>query len=517
MDREIGNFSRFYTNEAEKERRKEILKKAEEDFLNAQKELEEWKTKRSKQTTPQPQSFPVDENICFTPNEFITFDNPRSAKTQVKLSISPIKEEKSRITYPGEFFESNDNYISKREHNKILQELAIEHNRELEAERSKGIEMFTKKAAEFEKMVQDNDRIKEIKYKQRHRSVEQLEQELLDLQTSVHQYKLNEEVMKKQYQALVQQSEKEIKAHLNSLAKAREEIEYYKIAKPQEIEKELNSVKERVDHLNCQIQYKEREIKEKDQQLLNLHTRIREREGFIAQLEQKIIALEQERLSSKEKEFEATTIKFNLEDEKRKREKIENDYNLLLKDTENIKQKIRKEIELSYREEIENLDNKNQKLKYELEKAMNEKNPNQLEDKKIQLENELSELENLRQLKLSDSTSEHIEGVKNYYEKRCKSFENEAISWKNKAGELVSKYYTALKGLRSKIHHFKAETIRKQAMMKDDFDDSINQIMGRYGKALKNADSMVQTLSQKLASLTEKKPKSKAVRKTNNI
>lgn len=41
--------------------------------------------------------------------------------------------------------------------------------------------------------------------------------------------------------------------------------------------------------------------------------------------------------------------------------------------------------------------------------------------------------------------------------------------------------------------------------MREEFEDSLKLIIGKYGKALTNADAMVQNLTQKLAAVPEKK------------
>lgn len=310
--------------------------------------------------------------------EFVTFDNPVS---QVKLSfeypdISPIVKSRHKTSIDSEIAinQADENFISKKLHDRILLDLAMKHNIELEAERNHGMELFSKKAAEYEKLLTTNEKIKEKKFKQQHRSVELLEAELLDLQSAIHQCRLNEEIMKKQYQALIMQSEKQVKEYVDNLSKAREEIEYYKISKPLEIEKDIVTVRSRIENLNLQVDLKNREIREKDQQLLLIHSKFQDRERVLAELEQKILTLEQENLKQKEQQFEAGALKYNLEDEKRRRLSLENDYELLQKENETSRQRLRKELELNYSQQLNILDSKNRHLQDELEKLLTEKN-----------------------------------------------------------------------------------------------------------------------------------------------
>ena len=158
--------------------------------------------------------------------EIETFRAQEELDSSTHFTITPAKElPQFKIEDPPSSIKAQQ-YISLYEHNKILQELAQKHSCELEDLRNQQSSYYLEKLKEIQK-EQSEKHNKESNSLQK--KVQELEFELFELNTQMHSYKLSEEIIKKQYESLMNSSEvtnqqykenlKHLKTNVRSLEK----------------------------------------------------------------------------------------------------------------------------------------------------------------------------------------------------------------------------------------------------------------------------------------------------------
>ena len=74
--------------------------------------------------------------------------------------------------------------------------------------------------------------------------------------------------------------------------------------------------------------------------------------------------------------------------------------------------------------------------------------------------------------------------------------------WKQKASLLASRYYEELQDLRNQLVQLREKTVKEASSLHEDFDKTLESVIGHYTKALKEKDRLL-----------EMRPKKKFIRK----
>jgi hypothetical protein len=118
--------------------------------------------------------------------------------------------------------------MSQKKHSALLKDLALKHHSELEAERQQYLDKLSQKMIEFEAAHNKQEKAKVSAYERRLKDYLKLEKELVELRTVVDTYKINEELIKKQFESVLQQSERSAQDYRYRVESLEQELSHVK-------------------------------------------------------------------------------------------------------------------------------------------------------------------------------------------------------------------------------------------------------------------------------------------------
>jgi len=334
--------------------------------------------------------------------------------------------------------------MSQKKHAALLKELAVKHHNELEAERQRHLDILSQKMNEFEAAHNQQEKAKVAAYERRLKDYLKLEKELVELRTVVETYRINEELIKKQFEGVIQQSERSAQDYRYRMESLEQELNHVRKTQLRESEYAKNSLLQEVDQLRRDIELQSRDTLKQEEVIMSLNQRLLDREQTIAELEHRVLELQQDRLGSRDYENLLREKRQELEDERRLRQKYESEVRILTEDLNNIR-----------------------------ERAWTETYPGTVAEEEFQKESPKFHLESERQ-------SEY----KSLSEYKGLTSRNEEGVWKEKSALLATKYYAALRTLRGEVQEVRYEALRSVKTLRTEFEIAVQEVTAKYKSAL---------------------------------
>mmetsp|Transcript_9515 Transcript_9515/g.18418 ORF Transcript_9515/g.18418 Transcript_9515/m.18418 type:complete len:489 (+) Transcript_9515:797-2263(+) len=334
--------------------------------------------------------------------------------------------------------------MSQKKHAALLKELAVKHHNELEAERQRHLDILSQKMNEFEAAHNQQEKAKVAAYERRLKDYLKLEKELVELRTVVETYRINEELIKKQFEGVIQQSERSAQDYRYRMESLEQELNHVRKTQLRESEYAKNSLLQEVDQLRRDIELQSRDTLKQEEVIMSLNQRLLDREQTIAELEHRVLELQQDRLGSRDYENMLREKRQELEDERRLRQKYESEVRILTEDLNNIR-----------------------------ERAWTETYPGTVAEEEFQKESPKFHLESERQ-------SEY----KSLSEYKGLTSRNEEGVWKEKSALLATKYYAALRTLRGEVQEVRYEALRSVKTLRTEFEIAVQEVTAKYKSAL---------------------------------
>ena len=240
-------------------------------------------------------------------------------------------------------------------------------------------DIFTEKITEIER------KIKIRKDQEKEYSHESTNVNSFDTKISLHTSLLNQEILTKQYQLMLEKHNIEVKSLQEKISQLHKEIADVKVKRNNESEEIIIKLTNDILLVNENLKSREAKYLERESEYESLRKQVVDRDRIIALLEEKISSLDNSLIQYKDKEFEYNSLKHHLEKEKKRREIAENEYKSLVDEVKDINQRSCEQISKEYEEEIRKYQ---EKLKqYELEIYKND-----MRNREVHFSNEKSEV-----------------------------------------------------------------------------------------------------------------------------
>jgi hypothetical protein len=287
----------------------------------------------------------------------------------------------------------------------------------------------------------------------------------LDLEASLQASMLNQEILTKQYQLLLEKHELEVKDLKDQIISLNNQISDRDLNKSKDYEQNIFILKQEIANLTENILISEKKLIEKDKELNLLNIQVNDRDKVIKLLQEKVFSLENLISQLRENEFEHNSRKVYLEKEKKRREIAENEYKNLLQEVKALNERSCEEIRSKYEQKI-------------------------LEYKQI--------IDNFHINQLP------LEAI-NPYENKCRDLTKTLNDWKEKVFLLTEKFFPALSSIKEQLQRFKQETITKQSKISKSYEKTISEISQKYNEALQASEKTLNFFKTKVESLENQK------------
>lgn len=306
----------------------------------------------------------------------------------------------------------------------------------------------------------------------------------LDTKAALQSSSLNQEILIKQYQLLVEKHSIEINGLNDKITELGNELVKAKDEKNKAHEEKVFQLSERLKEIAEELRKKEQKSMEKEAENWNLKLQIQDRDRIIASLEKRIAGLEESMIYYKERDFDYNKSVQFLEKEKKRRKIAEAEYKSLLEEVKEINGKVCDQIREEYQEEIR----KYQEVirKFEVNLGVNEDEIMIEKDQKIQKIVELTR---------------NIE----YLENQCRGLNSELSKWKLKTTELVEKFFPNLLIIREQLNKLKQNTLEKYSKIKKFYEKNLNELTKKFKETLQASEDSLNYFKTKAESLESRK------------
>lgn len=348
--------------------------------------------------------------------------------------------------------------MSQKKHAALLKDLAVRHHSELEAERQRHLDQLSQKMAEFEAAHSQQEKAKVSAYERRLKDYLKLEKELIELRTVVESCSINEELIKRQFEGVLQQSERSAQDYRYRMESLEQELHHVKktvtpTQQLREAEYAKNSLMQDCETMQRDLDGHARDALKQEEVIMCLNQRLLDREQTIAELEHRVLELQQDRLGSRDYENMLKDKREELEDERRLRLKYESEVRLLSEDLNNIK-----------------------------ERAWTETYAGPLSD-----DVKTSPKFNLESDRHGDYRSPSVLFTQN---------RNEEGVWKEKSALLATKYYAALRTLRGELQEVRYEALRSVKTLRTEFEIAVQELTSKY-KSVRCSQALAETKARR--------------------
>ena len=446
-------------------------KQAEIETSLAEKELDEWR--RARQTTYE--RGPTQDLLHDSSSDLL---QRRLADLKVSPSRKPETTDRSYTVAPPsktEYLNVHVDCISKSEHERVIQSLVTTHSKQVEEERGRMLDTLNTKIQEFEQSCTEQYKAK-IKTLEARSNTSGPSSEVAELRAQLQSAKLSEDMIRRKYEGQLALSEQTLQEYRQRLAKAEQGQDA---------------------DLKVQLESKVRELRHMEERVRKLETDDSSHSKY-----------EEERRRRERLEDDYKRIAMELTEEKlRNKREVEGDLKLKLKELEFVNQKLKREhsnlmkVHKRTQKGLQSLEE--EKAKWENAKRM--KSPIRsgtitprnkakaeeatislaaIEKKKQHLSEEVTELESKRNHLIESIQTRDWEDLRSFYEKKCLDLSDEVFRWKEKTTSLVSKFYTALKKLKREGKQVKAEVGMLKEQMETEVTNAVETVRGRYETAL---------------------------------
>lgn len=314
----------------------------------------------------------------------------------------------------------------------------------------------------------------------------------IDLKASLHSSLLNQEILKKQYQLLIEKHEIETKSLKDKIQDLQQQVQTLKYEKAMKYEENLAKAENQLRISEESAKNYESRLNEKQNEVDLLRATIADRDRIIGLMEKKAASIESGITAFKDKEFELNSARVALEKEKKRREIAENEYKVLVDEVRNLNERSCMQIKNEYEDRIKKL----VETLRSLESRLSNTNPT---EKTVHF-TEMSKLTPIPEEAPCDSLKRA-----RFYEEKCENLCKDVQTWKEKSFVLTEKFFPALKSIRGEIDKIKQDCLNKQQKLKKLFDKSVNDLTNKYYEGLEEKERSLAFYKSKAEALENRK------------
>ena len=346
------------------------------------------------------------------------------------------------------------------------------------------VDKFSEKIEEIRKKIQRRKSESKEDFKQK------TTDSSFDLKAHLHASLLNQEIITKQYQILLEKHETEVNFLNEKIRDLSEKISKVSDQKAKEYEEKSFKLEESLKILQERTVLLEKNVFEKEKESELAKIQLQDRDKIIVLMLEKIFSLEKTVVEYKEKDFECNNHKVYLEKEKKRREIAENEYRKLIEEVKQLNERSVEQVRIENQQEIE----KYKQIIYFYEKKLQQNN--------------IFESYTIENYESPKKTEEKLRTTEENKEKIQKTLENqleEGLKWKNKALALYSKFFPVISSIKEQLRKLRQDSVFKQNEIKKIFIKTVREISKKYNQALDESDKTLHYFKTKLESLENRK------------